>query len=116
MRAGRVGWDDAGGLAGVALLGPWVGHERVVGAAGMCGADDCSDGWCAVRTGSPACGRAEFVVPTPGRCSSGFGTGAVSSDPAGGCIPAAGFEPPCPFADGCPPGACPLEDGCPPTG
>jgi len=106
LRAGRVGWDEAGGFAGVALLGPWVGHERV-GGVGACGACGCSDDWCAVRTGSPVCGRAEFVVPTPGRFSSGVGTGAVSSVPAGGC---AGVEPTCPET------TCPFDDGCPPAG
>ena len=62
-------------------LGPFVGQECWVdGEAGVCGAG-CADCWpvWTVRTGSPACGRAEFVVPTPGRGSVGAGTGTVSS-------------------------------------
>lgn len=58
----------------VALLGPLVGQECWVdGEAGVCG--EFPD-W-TVRTPSPACGRAEFVVPVRG--SVGAGTGTVSS-------------------------------------
>jgi hypothetical protein len=72
-----------------AVLGPLVGQEcwvpGAVGEAGVCGADcgdDCPG--CTVRTGSPACGRAELVVPAPGRPSVGAGTGTVSSVGTGG--------------------------------
>jgi len=71
------------------LLGPLVGQECCVpgpvGEAGVCGAvcGDCCP-VCTVRTGSPACGRAEFVVPTPERGSVGAGTGIASSVGAGG--------------------------------
>ena len=65
------------------LLGPLVGHEcGEVGVAGVCGAG--CDG--TVRTGSPDCGRAELVVPAPGRPSVGAGTGTVSSVGAGGVV------------------------------
>lgn len=62
------------------LLGPLVGHEcGEVGVAGVCGAD--CDG--TVRTGSPPCGRAELVVPAPGRPSVGAAPGRCRrSEPA----------------------------------
>ena len=69
LRAGRAGAGceevepDDEPPAGE-LLGPLVGHEcGEVGVAGVCGAG--CDG--TVRTGSPACGRAELVVPKRAR-------------------------------------------------
>ena len=90
LRGGRVGvgWDELVLELGD-VLGPLVGQEcwvvGAVGEAGVCGAW-CGDCWpdCTVRTGSPGCGRAEFVVPTPGRPSFWVGTGTVSSVGAGG--------------------------------
>lgn len=65
------------------LLGPLVGQEcGLLGDAGVL--------W-TVRTGSPACGRAEFVVP--GRGSVGAGTGTVSS--VGADEGTGGVEPCC---------------------
>lgn len=67
------GWDD--GAVDGEFDGPVVGHECCVGEdwagdgvdwageAGVCGTGGWLDGWWAVRTGSPACGRAEWVVP-----------------------------------------------------
>ena len=79
--SGLRGWRCGGGwwVAGE-LLGPVVGQECWVG-GGEAGVGGCglADGWCAVRTGSPACGRAEWVVPVPARPWSVFGTGTVSS-------------------------------------
>jgi len=68
------------------LLGPCVGQDCVGRRGGR--RRRLVTGWCAVRTGSPACGRAEWVVPEPGRPWSVFGTGTVSSVgvPAGGCV------------------------------
>jgi hypothetical protein len=83
-------------------LGPWVGQEcwvaGAVGEAGVCGAGcaDCWPDW-TVRTGSPACGRAELVVPAPGRPSVDAGTGTVSSVGIGGFV-------------NCPDPAWPFED------
>jgi hypothetical protein len=114
LRTGRLGAgcdepDDGVPEAGE-LLGPLTGQEcGDVDVAGVCGAGgaDCEPG-CTVRTGSPACGRAELVVPPPGRPSVGAGTGAVSSVAEGGT----GAAPDCPFED--PWGApCPVTAGCP---
>jgi hypothetical protein len=74
-----------------------------VGVAGVCGA---GCGVCGtVRTGSPDCGRAECVVPAPGRPSVGAGTGTVSSAGVGGTGGCA-FGADCPGAPWAAP-ACP---------
>jgi hypothetical protein len=74
-RCGAGGWAAGeldGPCDGQLCVGDWDG-------AGLWGAGGWFDGWCAVRTGSPCCGRAEWVVPAPGRPSPVFGTGTVSS-------------------------------------
>ena len=105
LRGGRVGVEPVDGVEPelappFELLGPLVGQEcwvvGAVGEAGVCGAGccDCWPDW-TVRTGSPDCGRAELVVPAPGRPSVGAGTGTVSSVGTGGFV-----NPDWPFEDG----------------